>query len=74
MISEGQKIWDMPSTDMQTAKGLPPEVIVGFLLSGLIPGAIAQDVVVGMLFLLLSGIFFLLYRILRVLELIAAKQ
>lgn len=64
----------MSSTDMRIANGLPPEIIVGFLLAGLIPGVIAQDVVVGMLFVILTGIVFVLYRILRVLELIAAKQ
>lgn len=64
----------MPTTDLPVANGLSSEIIVGFLLAGLVPGVIAQDVVVGLLFVVLTGIVFLLYRILRVLELIAAKQ
>ena len=63
----------MPSPDPRNADEFPPEVVVGFLLSGLIPGVIAQDVVVGLFFFILTGIVYLLYRILRVLELIAAK-
>lgn len=64
----------MPSTHMRVANGVSSEIIVGLLLAGLIPGAIANDVVVGTLFVILTGIVWLLYRILRVLELIAAKQ
>ena len=63
----------MPSPDPRNADEFQPEVVVGFLLSGLIPGVIAQDVVVGLFFFILTGIVYLLYRILRVLELIAAK-
>lgn len=64
----------MSFKNTRIANGLPPEIIVGLLLAGLIPGVIAQDVAVGMFFMLLTGITFLLYRILRVVGLIAAKQ
>lgn len=51
----------------------PVEVAVGLALVGLIAGILADDVVVGLVVFLLALLVYLVYRILRAVELIAAK-
>jgi hypothetical protein len=44
------------------------------VLVGLLAGGLAGDIIVGLLFFVLALLVYLLYRILRTLELIAAKR
>jgi fucose permease len=52
---------------------MPAETAVGVALISLVAGVIADDVVVAMVVFLLTLVVYLLYRILRAVELIAAK-
>lgn len=63
----------MPSTEEPLRTEYPSEVIVGILFIGILAGLIVEDFVVAMLFTVLASITYLLYRILRTLELIVAK-
>jgi hypothetical protein len=63
----------MPSIEVQDPVEYPTEIIVGILFIGILAGLIADDVVVAMLFTGLASIAYLLYRILRTLQLIATK-
>ena len=63
----------MSSTGRTTMTAVPAETALGFVLVGLLTGVLAGDAVVGLLFLALAISIYLLYRILRTLELIAAK-
>ena len=63
----------MPSTQRTVASGLPTETAVGLVLVGVTTGALAGDPVVGLFSFLLALAVYLLYRVLRVLELIATK-
>ena len=51
----------------------PVEGAVALALVGLIAGILADDVVVGLVVFLLALLVYLVYRILRAVELIAAK-
>jgi hypothetical protein len=64
---------DMPSTEESIRTEYPSETFVGILFVGLLAGLIAEDIVVAMLFTVLASIAYLLYRILRTLELIVTK-
>jgi hypothetical protein len=61
----------MPS-ETSTAE-YPIEIGIGLVIVGTTAGVLAGDAVVGLGVLLLAAIAYLLYRILRTLELIAAK-
>jgi len=63
----------MPSNSRPIRTDVPAETAVGLVLVGLLTGALAGDVVVGLLFFVLALLVYLLYRILRTVELIAAK-
>lgn len=63
----------MPSNSGTIRTDIPVETAIGFVLVGLLAGGLSGDVVVGLLFSVLALLVYLLYRILRILELIAAK-
>ena len=63
----------MPSTQSSTTDKLPIETAVGLALVGVMTGALAGDPVVGLFSFMISLAVYLLYRILRTLELIATK-
>ena len=63
----------MSSTRRTAADGLPTETAVGLALVGVAAGALTGDPVVGLFSFMLALAVYLLYRILRVLELIATK-
>ncbi|MFT4882743.1 MAG: hypothetical protein ACI8U4_000237 [Natronomonas sp.] len=63
----------MPSTEEPTRTEYPSEVVVGILSVAILAGLIAEDIVIAMLFTVLASIAYLLYRILRTLELIVTK-
>jgi hypothetical protein len=63
----------MPSNSRTIRTDVPVETAIGLVLVGLLTGALAGDVVVGLLFFVLALLVYLLYRILRTVELIAAK-
>lgn len=63
----------MPSTQRTVTNGLPTETAVGLALVGLVTGVLAGDPVVGLFSFMLALAVYLLYRILRALELIAAR-
>jgi hypothetical protein len=64
----------MPSTPRTVRTKVPTETAVGLVLVGLLAGGLAGDIIVGLLFFVLALLVYLLYRILRTLELIAAKR
>lgn len=63
----------MPSNPGTIRTDIPVETAIGVVLVGLLAGGLSGDVVVGLLFCVLALLVYLLYRILRILELIAAK-
>lgn len=63
----------MPSTDEPRTSLYPAEVVFGLLFISIIVGIVAWDEVVAMVFFVLLTVIYLLYRILRTLELIATK-
>jgi hypothetical protein len=64
----------MPSTPRTIRTEITAETAVSLVLVGLLAGGIAGDMIVGLLFFALALLVYLLYRILRTLELIAAKR
>jgi hypothetical protein len=62
----------MPSTETAPAE-YPIEVVVGIVILGITAGVFAGDAIVGLGVVLLATIAYLLFRILRTLELIAAN-
>ena len=63
----------MPSIDEPRTSLYPVEVVFGLLFISIIVGIVAWDEVVAMVFFVLLTVIYLLYRILRTLELIATK-
>ena len=63
----------MPSADDPRTSLYPIEVVFGLLVISIIVGIVAWDEVVAMVFFVLLTVIYLLYRILRTLELIATK-
>jgi hypothetical protein len=63
----------MSSTEETTERIYPTESLVGLLLAGILVGLLANDLITGLLFFALAVIIYLLFRILRAVELIAAK-
>ncbi|QLD89078.1 hypothetical protein HWV07_08560 [Natronomonas salina] len=63
----------MPSTDEPRTSPYPIEVVIGLLFISIVVGIVAWDEVVAMVFFVLLTVIYLLYRILRTLELIATK-
>jgi hypothetical protein len=61
----------MPSTETAPAE-YPIEVVIGIAILGITAGVSAGDAIVGLGVVLLVTIAYLLFRILRTLELIAA--
>lgn len=64
----------MPSTDEPRTAPYPVEVLVGLSFISIVVGIVAWDEVVAIFFFALLTIIYLLYRILRAVELIAAKS
>lgn len=63
----------MPSTEETRTSLYPIEVVLGLLFLSIVVGIIAWDEIVAIFFFALLLIIYLLYRILRAVELIAAK-
>ncbi|MFO7927280.1 MAG: hypothetical protein ACQET5_10170 [Halobacteriota archaeon] len=63
----------MPSRPRLMTNGMPAETAIGVVLISLVAGIVANDVVVSMVVFFLTLTVYLLYRILRAVELIAAK-
>ena len=63
----------MPSAQSPTTDGLPIETAVGLTIVGVMTGALAGDPAVGLFSFIILLAVYLLYRILRTLELIATK-
>ena len=64
----------MPSTQRTVTGGLPTETAVGLALIGVVTGVLAGDPIVGLFALMIALTVYLLYRILRTLELIATRD
>ena len=64
---------DRPVSASNDAANYPIEILIGIAIISVAAGAFTGDVVVGLGTLFLTAIAYLLYRILRTLELIAAK-
>lgn len=63
----------MPSTQEAVRNEYPVETVIGLASVGIFAGLLAEDAIVGMLFFALALLVYLLYRILRAVELIATK-
>lgn len=63
----------MPSTEDARPALYPIEVLLGLLFLSIVVGIVAWDEVVAIFFFGLLTVIYLLYRILRAVELIATK-
>lgn len=63
----------MPSEEESRTTVYPIEVLLGLLFISIVVGIVAWDEIVAIFFFALLTVVYLLYRILRTLELIATK-